>query len=772
MTHGRKELKEEITQGPKKLENEWNFVTHDSTQTIINLLDYSHVQSVQNPVCPVPPIAAPSNLFASFVTIHEPVLPAAGKWIDEYLSLESNKSLKELIIADRRHKPEKRNSAHPSFKAKLKDDSQETFSFAKFDLIYDLHTGPLTPLPKNPKWQLEPLNWQVAHYLAPQQTPQRTCAIYDKAEDYHAIGVDSEAIANFKTAKEVSLTGEDVKLDIPDLIMEYKDPAAELKLKELKSTLEKLSPLLNRDSDQNSTFLNSAYQATKNGLNYLCYWKSNSAAQVKPIIDKFTKDQNSVEDVEKIIKVLKARSVHIKNQTNNSIYTEELNLIDSALSFADYIFRHPNKKIININVAKRYKKLEQILRQKKIDLTEQTLLSIMLVKYGTDNLQLELQKLRQEFALTEEDLQAIVNIEAKHLRKYRIHMGNGKGLEMARIQCDSDRHINNMDLYGNQIDFDHFKEQFLFYFTQHYLVDWVFRKPNAATFIYTERDSRFFPILVDAAPWYFPTRKTKINKSIIDALDPIYNIGFNLFSDEHNEIYAKFAVSLLFHMGQFEVDLKYLITDIDIFKNLYALHLSTNWFFCFVNLDGSVTYYLNDDTSVPAAIRDQGKNLFHAIVEDEVKRLLEVRKVLVNMPEFNDFLIYYGNYAMECILEEIQILKAKFEVKNQQAKINNSDNSCYENLVNLLNDTDKFKNNFTRLCQETAVANEVRLNNILSISQGLQSSQDMNISQRLSDSERIQSSQLVNSCMMTDSISPVSNAAEPIKQEQSAKLVI
>jgi len=218
--------------------------------------------------------------------------------------------------------------------------------------------------------------------------------------------------------------------------------------------------------------------------------------------------------------------------------------------------------------------------------------------------------------------------------------------------------------------------------------------------------------------------------------------------------------------------LKFLLTDIEVFKNLIALHLRENWHY-FENKDiyGSVTPYLDNNGNITKTMSETGKKIFDVLVQQEVDRLVEVRNVLTQMPEFSDFLTFHGQTSFNHIMEEIDEHKKELIEKN-----NNKNNPIYENLISLLNNKENFQNKYNQLCSDTfAAVNNATLSQLQSSQTSSQpgsqtSSQVTTNSGRMTNSANMNISQNLSSSTSSTSTSQIMTLSQTQPPDQTQQM--
>ncbi|EKD70499.1 MAG: hypothetical protein ACD_46C00519G0001 [uncultured bacterium] len=209
-----------------------------------------------------------------------------------------------------------------------------------------------------------------------------------------------------------------------------------------------------------------------------------------------------------------------------------------------------------------------------------------------------------------------------------------KGLAITLVASyifkEDDLHKGNLAKDGKRIDFDMSKWDLLYVFKDRTLIDWKFREPSPHQFDITERDIREFPHLQDAKPFYWPTSPAPIirepTRSLIAKVLPLSQ---NAYNEKDNAIFQLLKHDEDFNYYKFRTFTMYLLTKETLYKNIAEMHLNA----------GEIK--LND------------KDLLERLMEDEKNRMDELKKVLINMPEYYKFIEQHGERAKIEILEEI-----------------------------------------------------------------------------------------------------------------------
>lgn len=232
-----------------------------------------------------------------------------------------------------------------------------------------------------------------------------------------------------------------------------------------------------------------------------------------------------------------------------------------------------------------------------------------------------------------------IKLSVKDLINYRIVKGLGIGLTASRANNEDDCHTGNISKFGVRIDFDMSWWNIVYRFKPSGIGDWIFRYPNDNNFIVTEYDIRHFPNLRDARPFYWPTNPAPyIPEAVLNTFVRIFPISQNAFTAQENLLYQKLETHPVFVYHKFKTLLKYILTDAEMYRNIFKLH-------------------------APEDARFEGKYIIDMLSEAQAKQIKAFRDILTNMPEFHEFLEKHGETALKSITMEFSERNAKFEEK-------------------------------------------------------------------------------------------------------------
>jgi hypothetical protein len=278
-----------------------------------------------------------------------------------------------------------------------------------------------------------------------------------------------------------------------------------------------------------------------------------------------------------------------------------------------------------------------------------------------------------------------IQVTAKDLKNFRIMKGLGIGLTTSYIFEEDDCHTGNMSKDGKRIDFDMSPWPMTYKFKSIGPLDWTFRAPGNR-FNVTARDILNFPILTDAAPWYWPTTPARyFPESFIRAASKFFRVSQNAFQSADNAIYQKLAANPVFIHYKFTTLLKYILSGPDIYRSLSQLHISDE------------------------------KNI-EMMAKHQAERMQLIRAELLKLPQFHDFLVKHGDSVLKKILSEFAEHNAKFAKKIDQ-------NPLYK--LQIIN-TENIIKEYVEICGKTKIQKNIET---------LKS--DVEISDLLSDNTRV-----------------------------------
>lgn len=211
-----------------------------------------------------------------------------------------------------------------------------------------------------------------------------------------------------------------------------------------------------------------------------------------------------------------------------------------------------------------------------------------------------------------------------------------KGLAIALTTSylfeEDDLHRRNMDKRGQRIDFDMSLWPLFSKFKEgRFILDWALREPKENSFVVTEKDIRQFPNIEDATPFYWPTKCAPYISEYLP-------ISKNSFTPKENVLYKKLAKHPTFIYYKFRTLLKYILSEALIYRNIAKL-------------------------DIPEDILHENKKILDIIKEHEEKRIFDFQKVLVDMPEFHEFLNQNSKRALNEITAELIARNQKIRIK-------------------------------------------------------------------------------------------------------------
>jgi len=235
-----------------------------------------------------------------------------------------------------------------------------------------------------------------------------------------------------------------------------------------------------------------------------------------------------------------------------------------------------------------------------------------------------------------------IQVTVKDLRNYRIVKGNAIGMTASRLNNEDDLHARNISKFGFRIDFDMSWWTIVYKFKSSGIVDWAFRYPSKNGFVITENDIRHFPNIKDSVPFYWPTNPAPIiPEYVLNALASIFAISQNAFTTQENAVYQKLEIHPVFIYHKFTMLLKYILTDAEMYRNIFKLH-------------------------APEDAKFESKYIIDMLTEEHARQIKAYREILTNMPEFREFLRHHGEHAFKSIITEFDERNKKYEKKIQR----------------------------------------------------------------------------------------------------------
>jgi hypothetical protein len=208
-------------------------------------------------------------------------------------------------------------------------------------------------------------------------------------------------------------------------------------------------------------------------------------------------------------------------------------------------------------------------------------------------------------------------------------------LAMSFFFEEDDLHRGNMSKMGYRIDFDMSLWPVFGHFKEGTKIDWMYRPYDQKYFPITARDIENFPDLMDAKPFYWPTKpQMVIIEKARKALSGYVPISKNAFPTIENGLFIRLKHDQTFIYHKFKTLLKCLLVSEHDYQNLIAQHL-------------------REDLRHTDPQFNQMK--ISAILSQHIEmRKQELRNVLINMPSFHNFLWRDGKKAMLEILQEFK----------------------------------------------------------------------------------------------------------------------
>lgn len=190
---------------------------------------------------------------------------------------------------------------------------------------------------------------------------------------------------------------------------------------------------------------------------------------------------------------------------------------------------------------------------------------------------------------------------------------------------------------------------------------------NILSYVETQLTSRFSPLYTEAVMSLIATFLYELMdemKKLNTELDTRYQ-GYrqNAFTIEDNIRFKLLAGHPAFIFHKYKTLLKYLLTDMEIYRIFTELNICRE----------------NDYAS-------------KVLIDDELQRFQEIQGTLANLEDFHNFLREHGSFAFELIREECHQLQEKYRNKTKER-------FDYDRLVPLL-DSAYLETKFQALCRE------------------------------------------------------------------------
>lgn len=221
------------------------------------------------------------------------------------------------------------------------------------------------------------------------------------------------------------------------------------------------------------------------------------------------------------------------------------------------------------------------------------------------------------------------------LLKEDVVEGLAVGLTTSYIFQEDDLHRGNMSKSGQRVDFDMSLWPLIGEFKTSNFADYVFRLCKETDYRYTERDILQFPDIVDAKPFYWPTKPQPIiPESVRSTFANFFPVSQNAFRFHENELYKRLSQNKTFVFYKFQTLLKYLLTTPEMYRAIIRQHLREDY----------------QPNNMP---------LIERLVKHQETRIEELKDLLKKMPAFQEFMYNDGGRAFKNI-------KASFEMRNQR----------------------------------------------------------------------------------------------------------
>lgn len=448
---------------------------------------------------------------------------------------------------------------------------------------------------------------------------------YDANNNYQPVAVGSKALSGFIPNSEAPLVESDLIIDIAGI--EIENQRNQL-MRNISLLLDKVKrPVYNFQT----SYLNFSFsQMAKNLYNNSTFSPLYTAVKFRESLISFQTDLDKfrINKLEAMLATLKGRLNHISDSRYKLNHSEE--------KLKDFIEGISDESMV---LTQAIKNITAILKLKTNDHTKEiTIVEMEQLYKKLKALKVNLSKYNEDDMLKLKMDNKKYRIKMKDLKNYGILRGLGTSLITRYIFKEVDNHRNNMSKFGPIIDFDMCKFNILHRFKKSTILDKLFRTPTKTTFIVTERDIRNFPDIKDADLYYWPTKQTKVNQSVLDAIARVFDITKNFFTPHDNEVYKKLAKNPIFIFHKFKTLLKYILTDVNMYRSLLTLHMREKY---------------KDSNGIET-------NLIEEMVNDERERINEIRMVLIHMQEFRDFLSNHGDFAYHIIRSELSEYKTKY----------------------------------------------------------------------------------------------------------------
>ena len=309
--------------------------------------------------------------------------------------------------------------------------------------------------------------------------------------------------------------------------------------KELTESLQTLSQILDRNTDENKSIVEKCRTIVTNLYNYYVS-QSPCAIKYKYEVDQYLAAQN-LESSKKLLTSLIVRLKYVEYRRVTldpdkpldaeliTQYNNELIALKKVINCLSLLISNPPKTIINNTVLDILDELDKIMCKKGIiDITEENEnLTMMENVFGSE----------YEFSL-------------RALKNYRIIKAMGYIRMLKKEENEGDDHNRNFGKKGT-FDGDHQQEDVTYNFTKHSQFErlWQIRKPNDKTFQFTAKDYLILPDSIDSAEFYNPAKQVNISDSIVTVVSLVYyDITKNFFTPADNDVFKKISIQPTFYI--------------------------------------------------------------------------------------------------------------------------------------------------------------------------------------------------------------------------------
>lgn len=222
------------------------------------------------------------------------------------------------------------------------------------------------------------------------------------------------------------------------------------------------------------------------------------------------------------------------------------------------------------------------------------------------------------------------------LNNNEVVKGLAIGLTCSYLFQEDDLHRGNMSKDGKRVDFDMSLWTIIGEYKTSSFVDYIFRLCKEADYAHTERDIKQFPDIVDAKPFYWPTKPQPIiPETIRTTFAGLFSMSQNAFPSQENELYKSLVDHPTFVFYKFQTMLKYILTTPEMYRAIIQQHLREDH------------------------LHNNGVPLIEFLVKHRENRIDSLRELLKKLPAFQAFMYDQGKEAFENI-------KTSFEQRNQR----------------------------------------------------------------------------------------------------------